>query len=162
MLAAQLASFIPHVVGLDVDAGQVEAAAGRWSKPGLRFETADVLSERLPDEPFDFVSCSAAIHHMELDAALTRLRDLTAPGGRLVVVGLARNQSAVDWILSGIAVPVVRIARGLRGWYDHGAPMQDPKEAWADIRDASRRILPGSRWRRRLYWRYSIVWDKPR
>ena len=81
--------------------------------------------------------------------------------GTLVVVGLARNQTPIDWILSAFAVPVSRIARVRRGWYDHGAPMLDPRESWGEVRRAAKAALPGSRYRRRLYWRYTLVWNRP-
>jgi 2-polyprenyl-3-methyl-5-hydroxy-6-metoxy-1,4-benzoquinol methylase len=161
MLADRLAAFIPNVIGLDSDAVQVDAAADRYPSQGLRFELGDVLTTRVAGEPFDFVVCSAAIHHMVLGEALTRLRALTAPGGTLVVVGLARNQTPIDWILSAFAVPVSRIARVRRGWYDHGAPMLDPRESWGEVRRAAKAALPGSRYRRRLYWRYTLVWNRP-
>ena len=84
MLADRLAAFIPNVIGLDSVAVQVDAAADRYPSQGLRFELGDVLTTRVAGEPFDFVVCSAAIHHMVLGEALTRLRALTAPGGTLV------------------------------------------------------------------------------
>jgi hypothetical protein len=39
--------------------------------------------------------------------------------------------------------------------------VQDPKESWSEVRSTSGSNLPGSKFRRRLYWRYSLVWDKP-
>jgi SAM-dependent methyltransferase len=162
MLAARLAEFIPSVVGLDLHAEQADGATAAYpSTPGLRFETGDVLTTRLPDEPFDFVACSATIHHLELTPALRLLRELTAVGGTLVIVGLATNASPLDWSISALSVAPVRLARIGRGWHDHGAPKQDPRESWAEIRRAVRAELPGATYRRRFYWRYSVVWNQP-
>jgi SAM-dependent methyltransferase len=161
MLADRLAVFIPNVVGLDSDAVQVDAASDRYPRRGLRFDLGDLLTTRVAGEPFDLVVCSAAIHHMVLGEALTRLRALTAPGGTLVVEALARNQTPIDWILGALVVPVSRIARVRRGWYDHGAPKLDPRESWGAVRRAAKAALPGSRYRRRLYWRYTLVWNRP-
>src|SRR6187431_3145529 len=87
MLANQLAARIPSVVGLDSNADQVTAAARQYaSTPGLRFVHGDVLEIRLDDEPFDVVTCSATLHHMPMDAAFERLKELTAPGGILLIV----------------------------------------------------------------------------
>jgi SAM-dependent methyltransferase len=162
MLAARLADFIPTVVGLDLHSAQADGAAATYPSPhGLRFETGDVLTTRLPDERFDFVACSATIHHLDLVPALRRLRELTAPGGTLVIVGLATNSSVGDRIIAAASAIPVRVARIGRQWYDHGAPRQDPQDSWSDIRLAVRAELPGAVWRRRFYWRYSVVWDRP-
>lgn len=46
-----------------------------------------------PLEPasFDFIASVASLHHMDVAAALVRMRSLLRPGGRLVVIGLARS-----------------------------------------------------------------------
>ena len=162
MLAARLATSIPLVVGLDLHQEQVDGARQAYpDSPGLSFVTGDVLTTRLAQAPFDFVVCSATLHHLPLDEGLARLRELTAPGGTLVIVGLARNVSAIDWILGGLRVLPVRIARVGRVWHEHGAPQRDPRESLSDIRRAVASVLPGARVRRRLYWRYSVVWERP-
>jgi SAM-dependent methyltransferase len=162
MLAARLSTSIPAVVGLDLHQEQVDnAKALQAAVPGLRFAVGDILTVDLPEAPFDFVACSATLHHLDLAAGLARLAELTVPGGTLVVVGLARNESLADWILSGLSVLPVRIARAGRGWHEHGAPKRDPQESWAEVKSAIAAALPGSAFRRRLYWRYSVVWEKP-
>lgn len=162
MLAARLATSIPTVVGLDLHQEQVDnATALHPAVPGLRFVVGDILTVSLPDAPFDFVACSATLHHLGLANGLARLAELTAAGGTLVVVGLARNESPADWILSALSVVPVRIARAGRGWHEHGAPKRDPQESWAEVKSAVATALPGATFRRRLYWRYSVVWDRP-
>lgn len=162
MLAARLARSIPSVTGLDLDPRQVVLSrAAHGAVPGLVFEQGDVLDTTPGGAPFDLVTCSATIHHLPLDAALARLAELTAPGGTLVVVGLARDASSADLALSGVSVIVSRVARAVRGWYDHGAPMEDPTDSWATVRSTAQRVLPGVTYRRRLYWRYTLVWMKP-
>jgi hypothetical protein len=58
----------------------------------------------------DLVACVATLHHLGLDRGLKRLRELTAPGGRLVVVGLARSSTALDRALSAWSIPANRVA----------------------------------------------------
>lgn len=162
MLAARLSAAIPLVVGLDLHQEQVDGAARTYpDRTRLRFEAGDFLTTRVSGEPFDFVACSATIHHVDLRAGLTRLRDMTAPGGTLVIVGLANNVTPLDWILSGLSILPVRLARAGRGWHEHGAPKRDPQDSWSEVREAVAEILPGAAFRRRLYWRYSVVWNRP-
>ncbi|MDM4764372.1 class I SAM-dependent methyltransferase [Galbitalea sp. SE-J8] len=161
MLARLIAETVPTVVALDADAAVVERAALRNADAdGLTFVHGDLL-DPVAGEPFDVVTASSVLHHVPLDAGLERLRDLTAPGGTLIVVGLAVERSPLDWIVSLASIVPNRIARGLRGWHDHGAPRHDPEHGYGEIHAAATRILPGSQFRRRLYWRYTIVWQRP-
>ena len=151
------AAGVPHVTGVDLDPAQVARATGG---PGIAYLAGDVLD--VPDGQFDLVTCFATLHHLGLDDGLTRLAALTAPGGRLVVVGLAAVHTPVDAVASVSAVPVAQVVDRIRGTWDHGSPMTDPVDGYGEVRRAAAVILPGARWRRRLYWRYSIEWRQAR
>ena len=153
------ASGVARVTGVDLDPDQV-ARARSQAGDSLRYLVGDVL-EVPRDEQFDLVTCFATLHHLDLDVGLRRLRSLVAPGGRLVVVGLARVGSPTDAALSLAAVPAAMVADRARGVWEHGAPVRDPEHSYGQVRAAARSILPGARWRRHLYWRYSLVWQSP-
>lgn len=117
----------------------------------------------LDGQSFYLITCVAALHHMPLEPALLRMRELLAPGGRLRIVGLAANASAVDWIVSAALLVPVRLASAIhRESRDIGVPTSHPRESLREIRAAVARLLPGCRIRRRFYYRYTIAWDKPR
>lgn len=40
------------------------------------------------------------------------------------------------------------------------APTAEPGESMADVRRAAALYLPGSRIRRRLFWRYTLIYDE--
>ncbi|MEV7960889.1 MULTISPECIES: class I SAM-dependent methyltransferase [Oerskovia] len=155
-----------EVLGLDLDPAQVDrarlAAGGSPEQTGLDYVTGDVLDPLTGlAEPFDLVTTVATLHHLPLDAGLRRLRDLVAPGGTLAVVGLTRPRTAWDQAVSAAAVPAARIARRRRGEWEHGSPIAEVTTSHAELRAAARQILPGARLRRRLYWRYTLVWRAP-
>jgi hypothetical protein len=115
----------------------------------------------------------AVLHHLDLDDTLARIPRLMAPGGRLLVVGLARADSLADLafdVVSGAANPAMgmikhpRPVRGHQRILDEQPvmPMMDPITTLAEISDAARAQLPGSSVRRRLFFRYTLHWDKPR
>ena len=111
---------------------------------------------------FETVSCVATLHHLPLEPALTRLSGLVAPGGRLIVVGLAANKSPWDWTLSALAVLPLRVIGAMhRETPDIGVVTSAPRESLDEIRAAATRSLPGARVRRRFYYRYTLVWDRP-
>ena len=119
-------------------------------------------SERLP----------AVLHHLCLDQTLARIPGLLAPGGRLLVVGLARANSqpdlAVD-LISAAANPVMGLIKHPRPARQADGPaggqpvmpVRDPATTLAEITAAARAHLPGATVRRRLFFRYTLRWDKP-
>lgn len=161
LLAHDLRAVVPHVTGLDVDAEVLERA--RAEDERVEWVQGDVSTAPLAPGSFDVVASVATLHHLpDLDAALLRFAELTAPGGVVVVVGLAREASLIDrlWSVAGVAWHRV-LTRRREGW-EHSAPVVwPPPHSYADVRRAVSRTLPGARWRRLVLWRYAIVWTKP-
>jgi hypothetical protein len=102
------------------------------------------------------------------------MTDLLRPGGVLAIVGLARGISPADPVL---LIPAVagtqfrrlhRAALARNNGAAEGAPgaayqspvSWPPPTTYAGMRRLARRLLPGARYRRHLYWRYSLVWTK--
>jgi SAM-dependent methyltransferase len=123
---------------------------------------------RDPHRRFDAITLVAVLHHLPLVATLRDLRGCLAPGGRLVVLGCYRETGRVDLLVSLLSVflnPVMGLikhpARVAALPLHMTAPTADPKETLGDIRAAAAQELRGARIRRRLFWRYSLVYDAP-
>jgi SAM-dependent methyltransferase len=167
-LARLLASQAGVVHGIDADPAIVARARELTDQAApVTFTVADALRE-MPPGPHDVITCVAAIHHLPFGDALTRFRDHLAPGGTLVVVGLARPQSPVDHLLGAAAVPsnvamawIKNRGRTAPRPASMTAPTRAADMSFADIVREARRILPGARLRRRLFWRYTLLWRRP-
>ncbi|MFJ9564234.1 class I SAM-dependent methyltransferase [Streptomyces fuscichromogenes] len=163
VLAAKLATRAVSVTGVDRSTEMITQARSR-ATGNVTFLEADYLDgTALDQEGYDFVSAVAVIHHAPFDDAIDRLVALLAPGGRLVVVGMAYNHTPLDWVISGCGVPASRWNALLRGGKQapRGMPVEDSAMHWGEVRQATAHLLPGRRFRRRLLWRYTLVWDKP-
>ncbi|RPE40891.1 methyltransferase family protein [Streptomyces sp. Ag109_O5-1] len=164
LLAAKLATRAESVTGVDRSAEMIRQA-GKRDAGNVTFLEGDYLDDALLGEgSYDFVSAVAVIHHAPFDDAIDRLVSLLAPGGRLVIVGMAFNHTPLDWVISGCGVPASRLNALLRGGKraPAGMPVEDSPMHWGEVRQATAHLLPGRRYRRRLLWRYTAVWDKPR
>lgn len=167
LLVRKLAQRAQSVTGVDSSGEMIRLARERSAGLSrVSFSEADFLDRAscgLPAGAYDFVSAVAVVHHVEFERAVKAMVRLLAPGGRLVIVGLARNRTALDWIISGAGVPAARLnARRHGGKTDpDGMPVQMPTMTWGEVRAQAIRLLPGSHFRRHLLWRYSLVWDKP-
>ena len=165
LLLARLATVCRRAVGLETDEQAVARARRRLEQtPQAEVLLDDVMDPDLPQRigTFETVSCVATLHHLPLEPALARLSELVTPGGRLIVVGLAANRSLWDWVLSALAVLPLRAVGALRRESpDIGVVTHPPRESLAEIRAAASRILPEARIRRRFYYRYTLMWDRP-
>nr|BEK64509.1 class I SAM-dependent methyltransferase [Kitasatospora purpeofusca] len=168
LLVRKLARQARSVTGVDSSGEMIRLARERSAGlAGVTFLEADFLDRAsrgpLAAGAYDFVSAVAVVHHVEFAQAVEAMVRQLAPGGRLVIIGLARNRTPQDWIISGAGVPVARFnARRHGGKTDpDGMPVQMPTMAWGEVRREARRLLPGHHFRRHLLWRYSLVWNKP-
>jgi 2-polyprenyl-3-methyl-5-hydroxy-6-metoxy-1,4-benzoquinol methylase len=167
-LTRRLRILVPDVVGIDRDQRSIEYARAHPGTHSIRYLAGDFLTWRCPPESFDVITAVASLHHMDTPVALRRMRDLLRPGGVLGIIGLARGGSPVDVALTVPAAIGVRWhARGTAGRptvaVDEYAALVcwPPPTSYRDIRRLARLLLPGARYRRHLYWRYSLVWTKP-
>jgi hypothetical protein len=103
----------------------------------------------------------AALHHMDEEAALRRMRALLRPGGVLAVIGLARSRYPAD-LPRDLAAVLVDRAHGWRhGRWESPAPTAwPPPHTYREIRALAERALGEVAFRRHLLWRYSLVWTR--
>ncbi|QCB94828.1 class I SAM-dependent methyltransferase [Cellulomonas shaoxiangyii] len=159
-LARRLAERVPDVTGVDLHGPSLDAA--RAAGGGVTYVEADVLTHPFPPASFDLVASVATLHHLDARAGLLRLAELVRPGGRLAVVGLARSASPRDLPYEVAAVAANAVARRRRGYWEHPSPtVWPPPATYAQMRVLVAEVLPGGRYRRHLYWRWSVVWTRP-
>ncbi|PUB24031.1 methyltransferase family protein [Promicromonospora sp. AC04] len=167
LLDRQRGSF-DEVLGVDADAAMAAVSKERFADdPAVtvhhaRFEEVDGT--------FDAITMIAVLHHLPLGSALRHASELLEPGGRLLVVGLARANSLADlaWdIPSSVLNPLVGMIKHPQPVTvpvdDVGPamPVRDPAETFAEISRIARDVLPGARLRRRLFFRYTLEWTHP-
>lgn len=159
MLAGELRSKLPDVVAIDLDAAVLAEAAAEH--PGIDWVTGDVMAHDF-GRTFDVVASVATVHHFaDLRDGLLRLADLTAPGGVLVVVGLARASTLRDQLRSALGVLQHQWLSRTRNVWEHSAPtMWPPPHTYDDVRRIATDALPGVRWQQFSMWRYAMTWHK--
>ncbi|WP_214416290.1 class I SAM-dependent methyltransferase [Sphaerisporangium fuscum] len=155
------------VTGLEPDAATARVAAERFAgDPAVTIVEAGFAGRAR--RRWDAITLVAVLHHLPLVPTLRELRECLTPGGRLVVVGCYREAGPADLLA---ALPAM-LANPIMGLVKHSAradappthmtaPTADPRETLAEIRLAAARELPGARVRRRLFWRYTLVYDAP-
>jgi SAM-dependent methyltransferase len=162
MFALRLAARADAVTAIDLSKQMVDAAKQTtMGFPNVRFIHGDFLTATMPAREFDYISCLAAIHHMDFVPAIEKMRRLLRNGGVLVILGLARDRSLRDFAASAAAIPVNRVLRLRRGWYEPAFPAERPGMSYGQVFAAARSLLPGVELRRLLFFRYLLLWRKP-
>lgn len=148
------------VTAVDPDAPSL-ALAREQDSTNIMYLEADVMTADLPGG-YDVITVLAVLHHLPLEPALTRLRDLLAPGGMLIVVGLAASVMPKDAPCELAAVVAQQVGRLTHKEWEQPSPtLWPPPTSYDEVREASARLLPGSAFTRRLKWRYTLTWVKP-
>lgn len=152
---------VPDVTGLDSDSAVLESARGE--DPEVTWIHGDLMTHPLALGSFDVVASVATLHHFsDLDLVLARLAELTAPGGVVAVVGLAKSSSPIDFAYDVAGFFQHGWHKRRRGMWEHSAPtVWPPPHSYADVRRSAARVLPGAHWHRLAMWRYALIWSKP-
>jgi SAM-dependent methyltransferase len=153
--------------GIDADPAVIAAArAHAQARPNAVFAVRD-LTDMPGGGQYDAVTAIAVVHHLPLTEALTKMRSLVAPGGRIVIIGCYRAATATDYLVDVVASPanmlmgLLKSAGAREARVAMSAPTAAPQHTLADIRHTAAAVLPGSRIRRRLFWRYSLTYTAP-
>jgi len=166
-LVRLLSDRVDQIDGIDVSADMIDRARAQ-SVSNARWLVGDVLN---PDVDlrrggYDVVTAVSSLHHMPLREGLDRMTALVRPGGVLVVVGLYRQATLADRAMEVVTLPanaavgVALAARGRAGKpHDECMPIQEATTTLAELRAAAE-SLPGASLRRRMFWRYSLVWRR--
>jgi len=164
LLLEKLAACVGEVVGIDPDEGAVLRARKRLiSVENASVIAGDFMGMPVPreEDKFQTITCVATLHHMELEAALRHVSSFLAPGGKLLVVGLAADKSAADLLFAGLVIIPIRIMDKAHGGVQEiDVRIAEPRETLSEIRRVAQRVLTGAKIRRRFYYRYTLSWVK--
>jgi len=167
-LLRRLARSGGSVVGLEPDARA--AARARVNVNGLRNVTVreELFDFTIRYEPhYDLVTFVASLHHLPLVPALEAARSMLRPGGRLVIVGMARETSRdLPWSIASLLLNVgvgviLHPRRAVEPPESMTAPTTMPLLTFGEVHAVARQVLPGIKMRRSLFWRYRAVWAAP-
>lgn len=151
-----------RLVGLDVDASCICRARERAEGGNATFELAS-FEDYHPAHSFDAVVFVASIHHMDMRAAIAKAKSLLAPGGLLLVVGVASPSTLADYMVEGLRVlpcRAISAARGMRTSEDENIPVSYAFPTMGEVRRVLSDELPGHSLRYGLYYRYLVEWKK--
>ncbi len=176
--AAMLAARYRQVLAVDVSAPMLQLARDRRHRPNITYQERDLRSVRADgDGTFDLVLSTHALHHVDdLERSLLGIRELVAPGGRVVLVDNVAPTPAVPrrWFVNEAVRTLVgdllRRRRPAGEAWELYRLNTDP--AWLDHVTTDRflspeefaqhygQVFPGARFTD-LYRTRAMCWDAP-
>jgi 2-polyprenyl-3-methyl-5-hydroxy-6-metoxy-1,4-benzoquinol methylase len=163
--ARKLAEQSKTVAALDVDSAVLAEALRLNPAPNISYLKNNFLIADLPEANYDVIVSIATLHHMDIEAALTKMKLLLRPSGKLLILGLYQEKTLIDYAYSTISVPLNFVCLN---WHRASvaklttvAPTRPAQLSLKQIRKVADAIVPGFRLRRHLFWRYSLIWQKP-
>jgi SAM-dependent methyltransferase len=162
-----------RVLAIDLSPQMIRIARERSRQyPNIDFRLADVMTCELPANHFDCIVSIATLHHLPLEAALSKLKDALKIDGILVILDLFQADQVSDALAYLVAAPVSVVLRLVKtgqlrrsraereAWDIHG--QRDSYSTLSHLRQVCAEVLPGAKIRKYLLWRYSITWSKGR
>jgi len=161
-----------RIVAIDLSPKMIEVAKHKSQDySNIDFHVADISAWEFPINQFDVIVSLATFHHLPLERLLPNLKMALKPGGKLVILDLLETEGLQSILNDAIAIPLNWIFqvfknRGVR-------PTREAVEAWRGhlrtdrylTRSQARLIynnfLARVKVRTHLFWRYSVVWEKP-
>jgi SAM-dependent methyltransferase len=158
-----LSHLADRVDAIDRDPDVIERA--RSASAGisnLRFACTDFMTYTSDGGGgYDFICALASLHHLPLPGALERMKFLLNPGGVLGVIGLYRSHGIIDFANSLAAFPVSLGLRLIHPRVHEDVPLRSPDLTLREIRALAGALVPGAVIKRRLLWRYTLVYNAP-
>ena len=116
----RLPQHVAHATGLDRDVTSIDSAAN--ATDDITYVIGDIIHPPFRPSSFDVVTGVAVLHHVNPTIALKAAAQLVAPGGVLVVVGLARSRGIVDKMRDVRDAVMFRVARRRHPVWEPAAP----------------------------------------
>ncbi len=167
--ARLLAKRSRRVVALDLSPEMIRVARARSSQfDNLEFHLADAMTWDFPQSQFDFICSIATLHHLDQRKLLVKMKDALKHRGVLVVLDLVES-NGLERMLDVVALGVSGTLRLLhnrrlnppaevrKAWEQHGK--HDSYLTTTQIRALANQIFPGASVKRRLLWRYTLVYS---
>ncbi len=168
--ARLLAKRCRRVVALDLSPEMIRVAGARSSKfDNLEFHLANAMTWDFPKSQFDFICSIATFHHLDQRKLLVKMKAALKPHGVLVVLDLVESNGLLERMLDVAALGVSGSLRLLhngrlkppaevrKAWEQHGK--HDAYWTTNQMRALADEIFPGASVKRRLLWRYTLVYS---
>lgn len=150
------------IIGIDADKECINYALNKSNSNNVQFICNHFETYNF-EKKFDAVIFVASIHHMDMTAAVHKAKFILKPAGVILIVGLARPSTLIDWaveIFRVIPCIIMSKIRHMQSNEKTNMPVLYDFLTMDEIRTIADVLLPSARIRYGLYYRYLLWWKK--
>ncbi len=165
------------ITALDLSPAMIAMARERTARiaradasGSISFICGDFLEENFAALKFDCIISAATLHHMSVETAIPRMKELLSPGGTLIIHDLRSDDGMIDAARSCTAFAFdsfrqllqtgrLRQPRAVRQFWERHAAGETYLSV-KETKEMAAHYLPGARVIDHWLWRYTVVWKK--
>lgn len=170
-LSFMLSKKSKKVIAVDLADKMIEKAKVLHQNENIEYICGNILDKKFENNSLDVIITTATAHHLPYEWLLGFTKDKLKKGGKLIILDLVKAKSLSDYILWGSAfIPNVIMNLVKNGrlqkddnhskevWERHGK--HDTYMTMDEIRSLANKHIPTAKIRRKLFWRYLLLWQK--
>lgn len=149
------------IVGIDINGSCIKCASNKYDEANTAFICDNFETYKFEDK-FDAVVFVASIHHMNMATAVNKAKAILKTDGIILIVGLAKPSNFFDWtveIFRVIPCFVLSKVRHMQSSEKNNVPVSYEFQGMNEVRSIANYLLPSSKIRYGLYYRYLLKWE---
>lgn len=162
-LATLLASDNNEVIGLDIDDKILSIANRNNQNENVKYLNKNFLEYDFKNQKFDVIIFVASIHHMDMKNALIKAKRILNKNGIILIVGLAKPSSIIDWIVEIIRIlpsKIISTFKQIKTSEDLNINVSYDIPTMREVRNVCNKELENYKIRYGLHYRYLLYWIK--
>ena len=151
-----------YLLGIDSEQSCIDEANRRNKTEKTAFMSLG-FEDFETDRKFDAVTFVASLHHMNMKAAIEKAIGLLEDDGVLLIVGLAKPSTVIDYIIEGLRIipsSVISRIKHIRPSESKSIPVSYDFPTLNEVRKMANTLLPGYTIKYGLFYRYLLKWTK--
>lgn len=170
-LSFMLSQKSQKVIAIDLADKMIDKAKAQYSNNNITYICGNILDMNFENDSFDVIITTATAHHLPYEWLLCFAKNKLKKKGKLIILDLAKAESLSDYFIWGSAfIPnvLMNLLKNHRLRKDNA----HEKEVWErhskhdtymtikEIKTLAQKHLPNAIVKRKLFWRYSLIWEK--
>lgn len=160
-----------RIIAVDLAEKMIEKAKVLHHNKTIEYICENILNMEFENKSLDAIVTVATAHHLPYEWLLNFAKDKLKKGGKLIILDLVKAKSLTDYIIwssaffPNILMNLIKNGRLKKDgehareiWERHGK--HDTYMTMDEIRSLANKHIPTAKVKRKLFWRYLLVWQK--
>ncbi|MCT8977963.1 class I SAM-dependent methyltransferase [Clostridium sp. CX1] len=158
------------VIAVDLADKMIEKAKILHPNKNIEYICENILDMEFKNNSIDVIITTATAHHLPYEWLLSFAKDKLKKGGKLIILDLAKAESFTDYVIwtsaffPNIIMNLIKNGRLQKDdahskevWQRHGK--HDTYMTIREIKALVKKHIPTAIVKRKLFWRYLLVWE---